>query len=85
MAIVARKVYIKLDPSNYATHTLRQGGCTDMARHGVPSWRMEMTWRWSSKKLKKTYINADWRDIAKLSGFSVSTLLDLIKSQPVED
>ena len=41
---------IKLDPSNYTSHTLRQGGCTDMARHGVPSWRMEVTGRWSSKK-----------------------------------
>ena len=85
IAIVARKMDIKLDPSNYTAHTLRQGGCTDMARHGVPSWRIEMTGRWSSKKWKKTYINTDWRDIAKISGFSVSTLLDQIKSQPVDN
>ena len=85
MAIVARKRNIKLDASNYAAHTLRKEGCTDMARHGVSSWRIEMIRRWSSKKWKKIYINADWRGTAKLSGFSVSTLLDQIKSQPVED
>ena len=56
-----------------------------MARHGVPSWRTEMTGSWSSNKWKYMYINADWRDIAKLSGFSVSTLLDQTKSQPAED
>ena len=82
MKIVARKMNVKLDPSNYTAHTLRQGGCTDMARHGVPSWRIQMTGRWSSKKWKKIYINTDWRDIAKLSGLSVSTLLDQIGSQP---
>ena len=85
MAIVARKMNIKLDPSNYTAHTLRQGGCTDMARHGIPSWRIEMTGRWSSKKWKTTYINTDWRDIAKISGFSVTELLDQIKSQPVDN
>ena len=85
MAIVATKMNVKLDPSNYTAHTLRQGGCTDMARHGVPSWRIQMTGRWSSKKWKKIYINTDWRDIAKLSGFSVSNLLDQIKTKTVED
>ena len=40
---------------------------------------------WSSKKWKKIHVNTDWRKIAKLSGFSVSTLLDQNESQPVDD
>ena len=45
MPIVARKTDIKLHPSNYTAHTLRQGGCIDMARQGVLSWHNEMTGR----------------------------------------
>ena len=45
MAIVARRIDVKLAPSNYTTHTLRQESCTDMARHGVLSWHIEMTGR----------------------------------------
>ena len=44
---------VKLDPSNYTAHALRQGGRTDMARHGVPSWHIEMTGRWLSKKVEE--------------------------------
>ena len=49
MAIVARKIKIKLNHFNYLAHSLRQGGCTDMVKHNVPSCRIEMTRRWSSK------------------------------------
>ena len=76
---------IKMDPSKYPAHSLRQGGCTHMARHNVSYWRIEMTGRWRSKMRKTTYINTDWRDISKLSGIPVTTLLDRIISQPVED
>ena len=31
------------------------------------------------------HINVDWTDAAKLGGFSVSTLLEQIKSQPVDN
>ena len=85
MAIVARKMDRKLDPFNFAAHTLRQRGYIDMERQGVSSWCIEMTGRWSSKKCKVIYISADWKDIAKLGGFSVSTLLDQIKSQLTDD
>ena len=44
---------IKSDPFNYTAHALRQRGCTDKARYGVPSWRIEMTGRWSSKNERK--------------------------------
>ena len=47
MLIVARKRNIKLNPTHYSAHRLRQGGCTDMARRNTPSWRIEMTRRWS--------------------------------------
>ena len=85
MVIVAKKTNIKLKPTNYAAHTLRQGGCTDMTRHGVPSWRIHVTRRWSSKEWKKIYIKIDWRDMAKLSGFTVSSLLHQTKSQALEN
>ena len=52
---------------------------------GVPSWRIQMIGMWSSTNWKKIYINADWRDIAKLSGFTVSALLNQMKSQPLEN
>ena len=82
ISLLGKKLRIKIDPSKYTPHTLRQGGCTDMARHGVPSWRIEMTGRWRSKMWRKTYINTDWRDMAKLSNHTVTELLDMIKSSP---
>ena len=45
MEIVARKMDIKLDPFNYTAPTLREEGCTDIARHCVTSRRIEMTGR----------------------------------------
>ena len=59
---------VRLDSSNFTARALRQESFTDVARHGVPSWRSKTTGRWSSKKWMK--------DIAKLIGFSVSTSLD---------
>ena len=85
IAIVAKKMDIKLDPSIYTAHTLKQAEFIDMASQGVPSWRIQMIERWSSNKWKKMYINADWRDTAKLSCFSVSTLMDQMKSQSMEN
>ena len=85
IVIVAKKLNIKLDASKYPAHSLRQGKCTDMARHGYPSWRIERAGRWQSKMWKKTYINTDWRDIAKISGLSVTELLDNIKTNPITD
>ena len=82
IVIVAKKLKIKLDPSKYTPHALRQGGCTDMARHGFPAWRIEMAGRWESKRWRKIYINTDWRDIATLSGRAVTELLDEITSRP---
>ena len=81
---LTKKLKVKLDPRKYTPHTLRQGGCTGMARHGVPSWRIEMTGRWRSKMWRKTYINTDWRDMAKLSNQTVTELLDKIKTIPYE-
>ena len=72
---IVRRKKVKLDPPNYAAHTLRIGGYTNKARHVVSSWGFEMTRRWSSKKWKQTCINADGRDMAKLGVSSVSTLL----------
>ena len=80
--IISKKIRAKLYPSKYTPHALRQGGCTDMARHGFPAWRIEMAGRWESKRWRKIYINTDWRDIATLSGRLVTDLLNDIKSCP---
>ena len=79
-----RRLNLNMDPKKYTPHALRQGGCTDLARHGVPSWRIEMKGRWRSKMWRHTYINTDWRDMAKLAGCTVSDLLKKIKTQPYE-
>ena len=83
MDIVAKKMKLKLNPSNYPAHSMRQGRCTDIARHNFPAWRIERSGRWQSDIWKKTYINTDWRDISKISGRSVKNLLDNIKANPV--
>ena len=63
MAIFARRMDVKLDPSNHTAQTSRQGGCTDMA-----SWcsirRID-----GHQKNDKIYINTDWRDIANFQWF----------------
>ena len=85
MTIVAKNMNVKMAPTNNTAHTIRQGSCTDMARHGVPSWRIqiEMTGRCASKGWKKMCFNTVWRDVAKLSGFTISSSLDQMKSQPL--
>ena len=75
----ARRMDVKLKPSNGTAHTLTQEGCTDMARHGVLSQRIALTGRCSSEKWKKIY------NAAKLSGSPASTLLAQINSQAVDD
>ena len=47
-AIVAKKLNIKLDPSKYPAHSLRQSKCTDIARHNYPSRQIETAERWQS-------------------------------------
>ena len=79
-----KKLNLNMDPKKYTPHTLRQGGCTDMARKGFPSWKIEMSGRWESKMWRKTYINTDWRDMANLCGCTVSDLISGITSQPYE-
>ena len=75
---------LNMNPAHYTPHTLRLGGCTDWARRGEPSWRIEMQGRWSSKIWRYTYINMDWKDMARLKGCTVSELLKEIKHQPYE-
>ena len=53
-----------------------------MARHGIPSWRIEMSGRWRSNMWRNTYINTDWRDMAKIKNCTVSELLEQIKNKP---
>ena len=84
IGVLNRKLKLEMDPKKYTPHSLRQGGCTDLARYGVPSWRIEMKGRWRSKMWRHTYINTDWRDMARLAKCTVSDLLDRIKTQPYE-
>ena len=75
---------LNMDHNHRTPHTLRTGGCSDWARQGQPSWRIEMQGRWSSKMWRNTYINMNWKDMANLRGCTVSQLLKEIKSQPYE-
>ena len=84
IGVLNKKLNLKMDPKKYTPHTLRQGRCTDLARYNTPSWQIEMKGRWRSKMWRNTYINTDWRDMAKLAGCTVGDLLKMIKTQPYE-
>ena len=71
-----------MNPEHYTPHCLRLGGCTDWARRGEPSWRIEMQGRWSSQIWRDTYINLDWKDMARIKGCTVSDLQKDIVRQP---
>ena len=75
---------VALCEKEYTPHSLRVGGCTDLARQGMQGYLIEQRGRWSSKVWKTTYINLDWRDIAKITGKSVSALRAGIASPFVE-
>ena len=84
IGVLNKKLNLNMDPNKYTPHSLRQGGCTDLARYGVPSWRIEMKGRWRSKMWRHTYINTDWRDMALLANCTVTELLNKIVFQPYE-
>ena len=67
---------------DYTPHSLRIGGCTDLARSGEAAYFIEQQGRWSSKCWKTTYINLDWRDISLLSGVSINDLKHSVTAQP---
>ena len=83
--VLNRKLNLKMDPAMYTAHTLRLGGCTDMARKGVPNWKIEAQGRWSSKMWKYTYINMNWKDMADLRGGTVGDLLKGLVYKPYDD
>ena len=83
IGILNKKLSLNMDPKKYTPHCLRQGGCTDLARYGVPAWRIEMKGRWRSKMWRHTYINTDWRDMANWQ-CTVSELLNKLKTKPYD-
>ena len=82
---INRRMKLKMNPSNYTPHTLRTGGCTDMARKGYPAHIIESQGRWSSKMWKDTYVNMDWSDMARLADCTVSELKKRMMSKPYSD
>ena len=83
-AIVAlnKRMGLKMNPNYYTPHTLRTGGCTDMARKGSPGWQIEAQGRWSTNMWKDTYINMDWKDMATLNNCTVTELKRNIVNRP---
>ena len=64
----------KMKLSEYTPHSLRVGGCVDMARNGDAGMFIEQQVRWASKVWKTIYLNLDWRDISIISGLSITDL-----------
>ena len=81
---INRKENLSLKPEEYTPHSLRVGGCTDLARNGDSAYFIEQQGRWSSKCWKTTYVNLDWRDISKLSQLfgEYQSVNDLKRSNP---
>ena len=77
-----KRLNLQFNPHHYPPHSLRLGGCTDMARYGEPGWKIEAQGRWTSEIWKKTYINMDWTDIAKLNNCTVGELLSKVQHRP---
>ena len=73
---VSSKVKVDIDSSFYSPHCLRIGGCTDLTRDGVASWKISRLGRWTSDCWKNIYVNLDFYDIARLRGETVSEIRD---------
>ena len=82
IAALNKRMNLKMNPAHYTAHTLRTGGCTDMARKGYPGWMIESQGRWSTNMWKDTYINMDWKDMARLRGCTVTELKCKILNRP---
>ena len=56
-----------LNPDDYASHSLRSGRCTDLARARVPDQDIKEWGRWRSDCWKDHYRRLDFTDIARVS------------------
>ena len=45
-------IRLKLDPKDFATHSLRAGGASALARGGAPPWQIQAIGRWKSDAYK---------------------------------
>ena len=72
--IKALAVRLKLEPTLYASHSLRSGRATDLARAMKPTWFIKKWGRWRSDCWQDFYAKLDFSDIAKLSKLSLNQL-----------
>lgn len=50
---------IGLDPSEYGTHSLRSGGASSAATHGITHEQIKSHGRWKTDSAKERYIEKD--------------------------
>ena len=77
---ISRKQRVRLDPKHYTPHTLRIGGCTDLARTGSSNLMIRRYGRWESDVWKEIYVCLDLVDVSKLLDVTISSLLGQILS-----
>ena len=73
---------LQMDPKFYTPHTLRIGGCTDLARANVPGHLLERFGRWTTQIWKEKYISLDFSDIAILNDTTITDIRDSMVSCP---
>ena len=76
--MVGKHYRTPIQPLRYSTHGLRHGGCTDMARLGIQSDKIQLWGRWRSECWKLIYVNLDLWDIARLHRLSLGQLREQI-------
>ena len=71
---MAKATGIALNPDYYTPHSIRIGSATDLARLGVPGWKIQKLGRWDTNMWTKTYVGLDLYDIARLRNSTISDL-----------
>ena len=70
---------VTLSPHHYTPHALRTEGATDLARLSPNMLFIQQFGRRKSEEWKRTYIELDFQDLAKLRGETITTLRELMK------
>ena len=71
---MAKATGVPLEPMYYTPHSIRIGAATDLARLGVPGWKIQKLGRWDTDIWTKTYVGLDLFDVAKLRNSTLSEL-----------
>lgn len=67
-------IKMKLDPTDYSSHSLRSGRATDLARTLKPTWFIKKWGRWRSNCWEDHYAKLDFSDIAIIANIPLQAL-----------